>query len=176
MTWSHLTNEDNDNQKNLQTHPSSHSWWEQSRDPPILGLQTRRSRSSPHPRTPTTVSGLCQKIYRKPWKDLNGGPRDLISPRHGLLRWCSGKESICQCRRCKRCGFNPWVGKISWSRKWQPTPVFFLENSLERGAWWATVHGAIKSQTWLIRGTDRGRLDLPTPFFFPQSQRSKKTI
>ena len=22
--------------------------------------------------------------------------------------------------------FNPWVGKIPWSRKWQPTPVFFL--------------------------------------------------
>ena len=21
--------------------------------------------------------------------------------------------------------FNPWVGKIPWSRKWQPTPVFF---------------------------------------------------
>ena len=20
--------------------------------------------------------------------------------------------------------FNPWIGKIPWSRKWQPTPVF----------------------------------------------------
>ena len=34
-----------------------------------------------------------------------------------------GKESICQCRRCKRRGFDPQVGKIPWSRKWQPTPV-----------------------------------------------------
>ena len=25
---------------------------------------------------------------------------------------------------CKRHGFNPWVGKISWRRKWQPTLVF----------------------------------------------------
>ena len=24
----------------------------------------------------------------------------------------SGKESACQCSRCKRPGFNPWVGKI----------------------------------------------------------------
>ena len=24
----------------------------------------------------------------------------------------------------KRCGFNPWVGKIPWRRKWQPTPEF----------------------------------------------------
>ena len=35
-----------------------------------------------------------------------------------------GKESLCQFRRCKRRGFDPWVGKISWSRKWQPTVVF----------------------------------------------------
>ena len=32
-----------------------------------------------------------------------------------------GKESTCQCRRH---GFDPWVGKILWGRKWQPTPVF----------------------------------------------------
>ena len=30
------------------------------------------------------------------------------------------KESACSCARP---GFNPWVGKISWRRKWQPTPV-----------------------------------------------------
>ena len=26
--------------------------------------------------------------------------------------------------KCRRCGFNPWVGKIPWRRKSQPTPVF----------------------------------------------------
>ena len=36
----------------------------------------------------------------------------------------SGKEPTCQCRRHKRCGFNPWVGKIPWRRAWQPTAVF----------------------------------------------------
>ena len=41
----------------------------------------------------------------------------------------SGKEPTCQCRRRKRCRFDlslgvPWVGKISWRRAWQPTPVF----------------------------------------------------
>ena len=25
---------------------------------------------------------------------------------------------------CGRPGFDPWVGKIPWRRKWQPTPVF----------------------------------------------------
>ena len=41
-----------------------------------------------------------------------------------LSRWHSGKESACRCRRCKRCGFEPRVRKIPWSRTWQPTPVF----------------------------------------------------
>ena len=38
----------------------------------------------------------------------------------GLPQWLSSKESACQCRRC---GFSPWVRKILWRRKWQPTPV-----------------------------------------------------
>ena len=36
----------------------------------------------------------------------------------------SGKEPTCQCRRCKRCRFDPCVRKIPWRRKWQLTPVF----------------------------------------------------
>jgi len=32
-----------------------------------------------------------------------------------------GKEYASQCRRCR---LDPWVGKIPWRRKWQPTPVF----------------------------------------------------
>ena len=43
-----------------------------------------------------------------------------------------GKESACQCRRCKRCGFDLCVGKIPWRRKWQPFPVFVLRNCKER--------------------------------------------
>ena len=26
--------------------------------------------------------------------------------------------------QCKTCGFDPWVGKNPWRRKWEPTPVF----------------------------------------------------
>ena len=36
----------------------------------------------------------------------------------------SGKEPDCQCRRWKRCGFHPWIGKIPWRRAWQPMPIF----------------------------------------------------
>ena len=34
-------------------------------------------------------------------------------------------------------------GKIPWKRKWQLIPIC-LENSMDRGAWRATVHGVIK--------------------------------
>ena len=39
-----------------------------------------------------------------------------LSDENGLLRWHSGKGPIFQCRRCKRHGFDPWVGKIPWRR------------------------------------------------------------
>ena len=45
-----------------------------------------------------------------------------------------GKESACQCRRCKRCSFDPWVRKIPWRRKWQPTPVFLPSISHAQGS------------------------------------------
>ena len=46
-----------------------------------------------------------------------------------MPRWLSGKEPACQCRRCRTCGFNTWVEKMPWRRKWQPTPIFLLRES-----------------------------------------------
>ena len=48
----------------------------------------------------------------------------MLQSLEGLPRWRGGKESIGQCSRCKRPGFEPSEKKIPWSRKWQPTPVF----------------------------------------------------
>ena len=72
----------------------------------------------------------------------------------GIPGAASGKELVCQCRRCKRWGFNPWVGKIPWRRAWQPTPVFLPgefhgKKNSGRGAWQATVHKDANSWTWL---------------------------
>ena len=36
----------------------------------------------------------------------------------------TGKQPPCQCRRCKRHRFDPWIRKIPWKRAWQPSPVF----------------------------------------------------
>ena len=74
---------------------------------------------------------------------------DMCWQVRGLPWWLSGKESTCQCRRCRRHGFYPWVRKFPWRRKWQSVLVFLLENSMDSGAWQATVHGAEKSRIWL---------------------------
>ena len=34
------------------------------------------------------------------------------------------KELACHAGETDRCVFDPWVGKILWSRAWQPTPAF----------------------------------------------------
>ena len=59
----------------------------------------------------------------------------------GLPWWLSGKELACWCRRLRRCGLDPWSGKIPWSKKWQPTPIFLPgkfhgQRSLEGHSTW----------------------------------------
>ena len=66
--------------------------------------------------------------------------------------WLSSKESACQCRRCKRQGFDLWVGKITSRRKWQPIPVFLLKNS----------HGQRSMEAYSPQGRQRVKRDLVT--------------
>ena len=63
-----------------------------------------------------------------------------------ILWWASQVELLVKnprgsAGRCNRCGFDPWVGKIPWRRKWQPTPVFLPGESHGLTTWWDTVHG-----------------------------------
>ena len=58
-----------------------------------------------------------------------------------------GKASVYQCGRP---GFNPWVGKSPWRRKWQPAPVLLPRKPHgQRSLVQATAHGVEKSQTQL---------------------------
>ena len=52
------------------------------------------------------------------WLSVKNADANSIS---GFPRWCSGKESACQCRRWV---FDPWVRKIPGRRKWQSTQIF----------------------------------------------------
>ena len=61
----------------------------------------------------------------------------------------SGKESTCQCRRL---GFDPWVRKIPWRRKWLTAPVLLPEKS----------HGQRSLEGYSSWGEKRGGDDLAT--------------
>ena len=67
---------------------------------------------------------------------------DASLSKYGFSRWCSGKESACQCRR-------PGLGTSPGEGNGNPLQYFCLENPMHRGARWATVHGVAKSQTQL---------------------------
>ena len=71
-------------------------------------------------------------------------PLDLSFSK-GFPGGTTGKESICQCRRCKRQGFDPWVRKKPWGRKYHLLQYSSLGNPMNRGAWWAIVHGITES-------------------------------
>ena len=64
----------------------------------------------------------------------------------GFPRGSAGKESSCNAGRPR---FDPWVGKTPGERSGNPLQYPFLENSMDRGAWWVTVHGVTKSQARL---------------------------
>ena len=92
-----------------------------------------RMRTKPLPRSFGLCLGAkCKERERKEeWKimfsDLPFGL--LASSFEGFPGGASGKEPTCQCRRHKRQGFDPWVGKIPWRRTWQSTPLFLPRES-----------------------------------------------
>ena len=63
--------------------------------------------------------------------------------------WSPSLESLVAqmiiCLQCWRPKIDPWVRKIPWRRKWQPLQHSCLEDSMNRRAWQATVHGVTKS-------------------------------
>ena len=67
-----------------------------------------------------------------------------------LLLWLPkclrGKEFACHCRRRR---FDPWVRRSPGEGNGNPLQYSCLGNPMDREAWWATVHGVMKSQTWL---------------------------
>ena len=57
-----------------------------------------------------------------------------------LPRWLSGKKKNLPAKQETQVWSLGW--EIPWGRNWQPTPAFCLGNRMDRGAWWATDHGA----------------------------------
>ena len=73
------------------------------------------------------------------------------------------KESTCNAGRH---GFDPWVGKIPWSREWQPTPVFLPGESP-----WTEEPGGLQST-----GSQRARHDKVTKHMHTHGTKSYTAI
>ena len=74
----------------------------------------------------------------------------IIGRNQGFPNGSTGKESACNVGDLGLLpGFAPWVGKISWRRAWQPTPVF-----LPREHPWTEEPGELQSM-----GSQRVRYD-----------------
>ena len=58
-------------------------------------------------------------------------------------------KNPCQCGRCKRHGFDPWLGRSPEGGNGNLLQYSCLENPTDREDWQATVQGAPKSQTRL---------------------------
>ena len=71
----------------------------------------------------------------------------LTMDTRGLPRWLTGKESTCQCRRCRT---DPWVGKTAWRRKWQP----IIEKTLMLGKIEGRSRRGRQRMRWLDGITD----------------------
>ena len=75
----------------------------------------------------------------------------LQAANQGFPGGARGKDPACQCRRCKRRGFNSWVRKVPGGGHGNPLQDSCLENALDRGVRQAAVPGVTKSQTRLKR-------------------------
>ena len=97
-----------------------------------------------------------------PWKKSYDKPSQHIKkPRHhfcGPAWWLSGKESVCQCRRCKICGLDPQVAKIPWRRKWQLTTVFLPTKVCVVKTLFSPVV-MYRCKSWTIKKAEHRRID-----------------
>ena len=73
----------------------------------------------------------------------------MVTVVKGFPGGASGKEPACQCRRLRDSEFSPWVEKIPWRRKWQPTPEF-----LPRESPWTEEPGGLQSMGSQTVGQD----------------------
>ena len=75
---------------------------------------------------------------------------DLFREKHitqrGLPGCSDSKESACNAGDP---GSMPWSGRYPGERNGNPFQYACLENSMDGGAWGATVHGVLRNQTQL---------------------------
>ena len=96
----------------------------------------------------------------QPWlvisRESPGAAMNIQSSQKINTSFSSGSDGKASCLQCGRPGFNPWIRKIPWRRKWQPTP--------------ALLPGKSHGQRSVVDYSSRGRKESDTterlPFHF----------
>ena len=57
------------------------------------------------------------------------------------------KNTLANAGDIRDSGFTPGLGRALGGGHGNPLQYSYLENPMDRGAWWATVHGVTKNQT-----------------------------
>ena len=73
----------------------------------------------------------------------------LLNVLTGLPTWLSSKEVACNAGDTGDVGFLPGLRRSPGGGHGNPLQYSCLENPMDRGAWWSTVHGVAKSQARL---------------------------
>ena len=76
----------------------------------------------------------------------------------GLPQWLSSNEFACSAGAAEEVGPIPGLGGSPGGGHGTPLQDSCLENAMDRGAWWATVHGEAKSQNTTERLSTAHRL------------------
>ena len=117
------------------------------------------SRGSYQPRDQTQVSRIAGRFF------ISWAIREALAARGipeclfchllstgtelGLLWWLSGKESACCAGDAEGAGLILGLGRSPEEGHGNPLQYSCLDNTMDRGAWQATVLGVAKSQTQL---------------------------
>ena len=106
--------------------------------------------------TRSSINQSCYYLYEAALFNISSSWVPGVKPGHklrpwGLLAWTlpggsDGKESACNIRGS---GLIPGSGRSPGEGNGNPLQYSCLENSMDRGAWWATVHRVTKCQTGL---------------------------
>ena len=126
---------------------------------PIASKESDQPNSNPNP-NPNSKRRMCPNVHcstisiARTWKQPKGPSTDEWIKMYYIHMGIPGDSEVkaSACNAGDR-GLIPGSGIFPEEGNGNPLQYSCLENPMDRGAWWATVHGVAKSQTRLSNFT-----------------------